>query len=130
VNLEQAGSVGGSLIALGDHLSNLGLLLIGKLRTAPADASFLSSVLERVSRANSQTVAGWILNSRAAAATVLPPFETILREDRNDSRHRIQRAAVFGQAVSLAANQEMVQPAHCSMRLWFAGGPGAARTIL
>jgi hypothetical protein len=30
------------------------------------------------SRANSrETVAGWILNSRAASAAVLPPFETI-----------------------------------------------------
>jgi len=32
MDLEQPGSIGGGLVALGDHLSNLGLLLIGQLR--------------------------------------------------------------------------------------------------
>ena len=43
--------------------------------------------MAKSSRANSrETVAGWILNSRAASAAVLSPFETILLSPEDEAR--------------------------------------------
>ena len=46
MNLEQPGSIGGGLVAPGDHLANLGLLLSGELRPASADAAFLAGGIQ------------------------------------------------------------------------------------
>jgi hypothetical protein len=52
VDLEQPCGLGGSLDALGDHLSNLSLLSLGELRAASADAIFLAcGIIARVGRA-------------------------------------------------------------------------------
>ncbi len=58
------------------ELGDAGTLMVArsKLRRYLACAA-----LKRGSRANNrETVAGWILNSRATSAAVLSPFETIL----------------------------------------------------
>ena len=46
MNLEQPGRIGGRLVALGDHLSNLGLLLRRELWAASADATFLAGGIQ------------------------------------------------------------------------------------
>jgi hypothetical protein len=46
VNLEQPGSIGGGLVAPGDHLADLGLLLSGELGAASTDATFLAAGIQ------------------------------------------------------------------------------------
>jgi hypothetical protein len=56
---------------------------------------FLKAVVDgRAS--NRETVAGWILNSRAASAAVLSPLETIFRiGGLNDDRDAVEQGARF-----------------------------------
>jgi hypothetical protein len=42
MNLKQPSSVGTRLVALGDHLPNLGLLLLGELRTPAANSTLFT----------------------------------------------------------------------------------------